>query len=184
MAYSVRACILPDIEFSHLNQETIQYCCGRFYDLFYDLFGATNCSYTIHIVCTHLLEIRKLGPLTESSAFGFENFYSELRQSFTPGTNAPLKQMLQNVILKRALSHHVCIKSIHYSAEDTPLECNSIIYSFRNNTHEIFKIKSVHASFVICYKQGKFPFSLPETNLQWNKVGVYRLGSLLSLIHI
>ena len=122
-----------------------------------------------------------MGPLTESSAFSFENFYSELRNAFTPGTNAPLKQMLKSIILRRALSHHACYKSIHYSAQDTPMECNSLIYTFKNNVHNFYVIKSVHASHVICYQQGKFPLSYPDTNLQWNKVGVYRRGSLSNI---
>ena len=58
------------------------------------------------------------------------------------------------------------------------MECNSLVYRFCNGTHEIFKIQSVQKTYCICFKQGKFPLSYSETNLQWNKVGAYRLGSL------
>ena len=70
-------------------------------------------------------------------------------------------------------------KKPYYSANDTPMERNSLIYCYNNNTHEFYKIISVHQNHVTCYKQGRFPAIFNETPaLQWNRVGVYKMGSL------
>lgn len=131
---------------------------------------------------SHLLLIRGEMPLTERSAFAFESFYGEMRNSFTPGTVSPLKQILEKVILKRSLSFHCCENSIYYSQKDTALECNSLVYIFQNQTHEIFKIVSVDPvdnDILHCNKYGQIPFVAPEVpNLNWTKVGVYQVGGL------
>ena len=179
LAYCIRACIIPDEEFSQINPTTISQTMTQFYKTYALLFGAINCTYTVHVVCSHLLQMRTLGPLTETSAFCFENFYSKLRQSFVPGTSTPLKQMLQNVILKRSLSSHNCNKNIYYSANDTPIESNSYIYCYNDNTHHMYKIISVHESHVTCYQQGFQPISFPETpRIEWKKVGVFKQGPM------
>ena len=138
LSFMIRACIIPDNEFLNCDTRCIEQCCDTFYKLYEQLFGKTNCSYTIHIICSHLLRMRAKGPLTDTSAFKFESFYGELRNSFQPGTISPLKQMLQAVLLKRTLGYHCCQLSIHYSPKDTALECNSLIYTFENNTYKCF----------------------------------------------
>ena len=117
-----------------------------------------------------------------TSAFSFESFYAELRHSFTPGTMSPVKQMLEKVILRRALSHHCCETSIFLSAKNTQLECNNLFYTFSNNTHNMYLIESVdeHDNDVLnCYVQGRYVCHFPETpDLNWSSVGVYKLGGL------
>ena len=142
IAFCIRACILPDTEFLNVKSKMIQQSCEKFYSIYENLFGTHNCTYTIHIVCSHLLNMRKHGPLTDTSAFKFENFYAELRRSFVPGTVSPLKQMMQTVILKRILSSHICQQSIYISPNDTNLECNSLIYVYNeeNKVHKCYKI--------------------------------------------
>lgn len=51
-------------------------------------YGKTAFSYNIHIVGSHLPEIREAigGPLTEYSAYPFEGLYAEVRSCFSPGT--------------------------------------------------------------------------------------------------
>ena len=108
----------------------IQYSCCQYYTKYEKIMGASNCTYSVHLICSHLLQMREKGPLTSHSAFPFEEFYSQLRHSFCPGTISPLKQMVQNVLLKKTLASHKCERSIYLSPKDTVLENNSQIYCF------------------------------------------------------
>ena len=143
LAFMVRACILPEEEFQAVNVNSIKYCQKHFYITYQQLFGERNCTYSIHVISSHIFQMRAKGPLTEVSAYKFESFYGELRNSFQPGTVSVVKQMFQSVLLKRMLSKHVCYESIYYSEKDTALECNNLIYVFESNTHVIYKIKSI-----------------------------------------
>ena len=126
-AFSIRACIIPNSELLLFPMQEVENCMSEFYTLYESLFGVQNCSYTVHVVCSHLLDIRNNTPLTDTSAFPFEIFYSELRHSYAPGTPNTLKQIFQATLLKRILGHHCCKDSIFYSPKDTTLECNSLI---------------------------------------------------------
>ena len=121
LAYMVRSCILPSNEFHNFNTDVVNGCCVNFYKMYEKLFGLKNTTYNTHIVYSHLIEIRAHGPLTLTSAFPFESFYGELRNCFVPRTNSPLKQIMQKILLKRKLSHHVCQKNILYSSHETCL---------------------------------------------------------------
>ena len=95
----LRSCIIPEEEFTPVNKDDIETCCTEFYTLFEKLFGSRNCSYNVHIISAHLLQMREKGPLPQTSAFCFENFYGEVRNSFVPGTQSTLKQILQSVLI-------------------------------------------------------------------------------------
>lgn len=182
LAFMIRACILPEDEFANVNVNHIKYCQRFFYINYQQLFGKKNCTYSIHIVSSHLLQMRILGPLTETSAFRFENFYAELRKSFQPGTVSVVKQMLQNIMLKRIISKHVCKEKIYLREKDTPLECNSLIYVYENSNHIVYKIKKINNNQLICNQLGNHEITMPCTNmLNWSTVGVYRKGGLSSV---
>ena len=181
LAFMVRACILPEKEYINVKIESIKYCMKNFYILYQQLFGCQNCTYSIHVFCSHLLKMREAGPLTETSAFRFEAFYAELRNAFQPGTTSVLKQMFQKVLLKRMLSKHVCQEKIFFREKDTSLECNSMIYCYKNNVHVIYKIQSIQNNDFICNQMGNHPVDMPCTSmLNWSSVGVYRKGGLSS----
>lgn len=182
LAFMIRACILPNAEYDNVNKNQIKYCQKNFYLIYEQLFGDKNCSYSIHVVISHLLDMRKYGPLTETSAFRFEAFYAELRKAFQPGTTSVVKQMMQTVLLKRKLTKHICEEKIYLNAKDTALECNSMIYVFDNNVHSIYKIKSIeNDETLVCNQLGNHSVSLPcTTMLNWSAVGVYRKGGLSS----
>lgn len=181
-AFMIRACILPENEYANVNTNQIQYCQKNFYILYEQLFGIQNCTYSVHVVSSHLINMRSLGPLTETSAFAFEAFYSELRHAFQPGTVSVVKQMLQNVLLKRMLSNHVCSETIYLSEKDTALECNSLIYIYEDSKHIVYKIKSIVNDILTCNQMGNHELDLPNTHmLNWSSVGVYRKGGLSSL---
>ena len=176
----IRACVLPENEYENVNVNQIKFCQNNFYLLFEQLFGPKNCTYSIHIVAGHLSTIRESGPFTETSAFKFEAFYAELRQAFQAGTVSVLKQMFQNVILKRMLSTpHVCQEKIYYKEKDTALECNSLVYVYKEKRHVIYKINSIDKDRFSCNQMGNHDVSLPNTGmLNWSTVGVYRKGPL------
>ena len=99
LAYVIRSCCLSNDEFEYISDNHITNLCHQFYALYEKLFSVHNCTYNTHIIGSHLLLMRRNGPLSFTSAFPFESFYAELRHSFTPGTISPLKQMIQKVIL-------------------------------------------------------------------------------------
>ena len=182
LAFMIRACILPEEEFESVNVNSIKYCQKIFYLLYQQLFGEKNCTYSIHVLLSHLLKIRANGPLTETSAFVFESFYGELRNSFQPGTQSVIKQMMQTVLLKRLLSKHVCSESIYLRVKDTAMECNSLIYTYESNEHVIYNINSIEENDqLICNQLGNHEVEFENTRmLNWSSVGVYRKGGLSS----
>ena len=180
-AYMIRSCIVPQNEFKAINLESIYETCQNFYSLYERLFGPKNCTYNTHVVSSHLVEMRYHGPLTMTSAFGFESFYGELRNSFTPGTQNTLKQCLTKVLLKRILGPHCCENTIYFSPKETNLENNSLIYCFIDRTHKMFKIIDIQDDVLICKRQGRYQCSFPDLpNTNWSAVGVYLKGPLSS----
>ena len=182
LAFMIRACILPEHEYANVNVNQIKYCQKNFYPLYQQIFGERNCTYSIHVVISHLLQMRAPGPLTENSAFKFEAFYAELRHAFQPGTVSVIKQMLQNVLLKRLLSKHVCKEKIYLREKDTGLECNSLIYVYENSKYLVYKINSINDDILVCNQMGNHEIDLPQTAmLNWSSVGVFRKGGLSSI---
>ena len=176
LSYMLRVSILPQKEFQRSNVNVISYCSESFYKLFEKLFGSGNCTYNTHIVGSHFIEMRRHGPLTLSSAFGFENFYGELRNSFAPGTISPIKQIFEQVLIKREIGPHSCAPSITYTNYTTPLECNNLIYTFYQNTYHFYKIVEIEdgEEDVSCIEIEKENAHFEETpNLDWDKVGVF-----------
>ena len=127
--------------------------------------------------------MRSQGPLTETSAFRFESFYAELRNSFQPGTQSVIKQMMQTVLLKRILSKHVCCESIYLRVKDTVLECNSLIYVFKSCKHVMYQLKNIEENGnLICNQLGNHEVVFENTSmLNWSSVGVYRKGGLSTI---
>ena len=135
------------------------------------------------VIASHLLNIRAKAPLTETSAFKYESFYGEMRRCFAAGTKAPLKQIMQKIYLKRALTFHCCENSLFFCPKDTMLECNSLIYKFADGVHsiyEIIKIDEMDDNIFHCHVHGKFPVQFKEAQeFPWDKVGVFRRGGIL-----
>ena len=179
LAYMIRSCIIPNEEYTNIDHITLKESCQKFYVLYEQLFGVKNCSYTVHVIATHLTKIRGSEPLTATSAFKYENFYSEVRQSFAAGTHSTLKQIFQRTLLKRALSYHSCVLPIFFSEKTTKMEANNIIYIYKNSQYHMYKIHTVHENMLICNEQGFFNYVCKETpELHWNTVGVFKEGGL------
>ena len=185
LAYMIRLCVIPDDEHQTVESNVLDYCSKHFYKLYEQLFNARNCTYNTHSAASHLGKVRVHGPLTVTSAFGFESFYGEMRHSFVPGTTSPLKQVMEKILLKRAIGPHCCKASIFFSPKDTAYESNCYIYTFSNKEYSFFKIVSINENSLECLKVGKYQTSFPETpTLNWAKVGVFAAGGISEEIAI
>ena len=181
LVFMIRSCVVPNEEYENVSKDEIIKSCELFYNLYFELFGQTNCTYSLHIVPSHLLKVRGNVPLTERSAFAFESFYSEMKNLFQPGTSSTPKQIISNTLMKRRLEFHKCEKSILYTkeSEKKSMENNSLIYTYSNNTHEFFVITDINGEEFTCKRQGKFEYKSPLLpNLNWNTVGVCRKGPI------
>ena len=182
LTYILCSCVLPNKEFDVIELIHVKNASKNFYSLFEKCYGEKNCSYSIHIIGTHVLRIRGEEPLTARSAFMFESFYAEMKNLFQAGTNSPVKQILQNTLMKRTLESHFCTKPVKYSCKKNPnvgLENNSLIYIFNDkNQHEFYNIIEIGENDIFtCTPQGKFPYVnhlTPEIN--WSTIGVYTVG--------
>ena len=180
LSFMFRACTVPNEEHAKIPENLIHSCMDTFYILYEKLFGLINCTYSVHVVSSHLPEIRGEDPLTETSAFCFESFYGEMRNSFTPGTVSSTKQIIQKTFLKRILGKHSCNSPITITAHDTALECNSLVYTYENGAYNFYKVIGIDQNNLTCYKQGKFPCQTNEApNLRWDLVGVFERGGVL-----
>lgn len=179
----LRSCVLPENEYENVNESDVIYACHQFYSLYEKLFSVKNCTYSVHVLSSHLLLMRAKGPLTSTSAFKFESFYGEMRRCFSPGTPSTLKQIMQKVYLKRSLSYHCCEKKIFYSPKDSSLEMNSLIYSYTNDTYQMYKIIECDPddpeNIFYCNVQGKIDLEFTEANeFDWSVVGVFKAGAI------
>lgn len=181
LAYMIRCCVIPTEEFRQVPLDVIRFCMTKFYSLYEALFGARNCTYNTHIVGSHLIEMRYHGPLTLTSAFPFESFYGEIRNSFVPGTNSTLKQIMSNVLIKRAITNHCCEQSIQISVKDTAMECNSLIYCYVNHQYKIYRVVRIYDETLICKEIPTLVCKFRETpTLNWSLIGVFKLNEEFS----
>ena len=196
LAFMIRACVLPNDEFRKVDVFDVNSACANFYKLYEETYGQKNCSYSVHVSSSHILQIRGNAPLTHKSAFKFENFFSELRNLFHPGTISPLKQILKNCFVKRILEHHECDKTTFFAVPKKPKpgkkfnptkENNHLIYTVNEeNQIDIYDIYEIidHETF-LCKMQGKFQLKHPLTpEYNWSDVGVYRTGPLSEEDHV
>ena len=104
-----------------------------------------------------------------------------MKNLFKAGTSSTLKQILQNTYMKRSLEYHCCEKTIfiqEQSKSDT-MENNSLIYTYKENQHELYVIYEINNDELICKRQGKFQYRSPILpNYDWKSVGVYRRGPI------
>ena len=179
LTFILRACVLPNNEFEHISNNVIRDVATSFYKNYEAIYGKKNCTYSIHLIAAHILDIRGQVPLTDRSAFKYENFYSELHNLFQPGTISPTKQMLRNCYMKRHLEKHNCVKSNFYDIEKKGRENNSLIYYMdENNQYKFFKIvEKLDENSFMCNPQGRFTFRNEILkDIKWEKIGVFTVG--------
>ena len=195
LVFMVRACIIPNDEYQHVNVSHIESACEQFYLLYEELFGQSNCSYSIHVSGSHFLQVRGDEPLTSRSAFKFETFFSEMRHLFQPGTASTVKQILQNCYVKRLLEYHHCQKTTFYAPRKKPKpgkqfytgkEDNSLIYT-KNENGQIMMyciVEKINDDEFLCNEQGKFNTTMALVpDYSWSSVGVFEEGPISEEIH-
>ena len=187
LAYMIRACVLPNNEYACIDENDVALCSAMFYELYESTFGPKQCTYSIHVVASHLLQIRGNQPLTFKSAFKYESLYSEMKNCYQPGTTSTLKQILRNLIMKRLVEFHVCQASLFLKPDkvgndDEPVkqskECNDLIYLFKDEKYFMYKVMNVNDDDTVTCVEQKFYnvyFQLTP-NLSWKDVGVFRIG--------
>ena len=179
MAFQIRAYVLPDTEYENVCQIQLEYCCNRFLTLFEEIYGARHASYNVHMMC-HLKQVRERGPLTNTSTFATESYYSEMRRSYVAGTASTGKQLLQNAFIKRQLPHRKCHKNIIYHPKDTRMSCNKYFYVFQNNAYTFYIIKEICDDGAYkCVRQGRRQYKPAEnSHLNWESVGVFLISAI------
>ncbi len=102
-----RAMILPDPEYRAWQQKyDMKGIMRAWYREFEAVYGKQNCSYNPHTF-HHLPEVRKLGPLSSTAAYDFENHFNLLKKSYRPGTASIGQQALSSLLV--AANHgHTC----------------------------------------------------------------------------
>lgn len=186
----IRSCIIPNNEFRNIDNNVVESACKNFYKLYEKCYGNINCTYSIHVVASHLLLMKGNRPLTYKSAFKFESFFSEMRELFHAGSISPLKQILQNCYIKRLLEYHVCEKTTFFKPENKKnpgKENNHLVYIFdENQKFTFYSIQEIiDDDHFRCYIQGKFnvKFALtPEYN--WSNIGVFKAGPISEEFHV
>ena len=179
IAYVMRSCILPNKEFENISRNVVNNTAKSFYKNFESVYGKRNCSYSVHIVSSHILQIKGDQPLTSKSAFKYEIFYSEMRNMFQAGTISPSKQVLQNCYMKRLLDNHNCERSIFFDVQKKGKEDNSLVYYVDDNSeYKFFRIIKINdTGSLTCNPQGRHvcKFDLVK-ELNWEKIGVFKVG--------
>jgi hypothetical protein len=126
----------------------------------------------------HLNEIRTLGPTSETSAFPFESFFSDMRKHYRTRTVNIGKQVLENHALNYALGKHRCSKTMTHRAERTQRTDDCWIYQYdrANKSHDFFKVAAN-----VCHGDGGVVAcrvhieKYVDGDLEWDRVGVYQM---------
>ena len=124
--YILRALMLPD-EYYQPTQADMPALVRQWYFAFKDAFGKYACSYNVHTFL-HVLEVRKHGPLTESSAVKYESLYGFLKECFAGGTCSTGKQALQAAYLKYT-DRHTCARRLTVNGKTTSKRDDSLVYT-------------------------------------------------------
>ena len=83
------------------------------------------------------------------------------------------KQAFTKVLLKRILSHHCCQIPITYSNRETSLQNDTLIYVWKYNKHNMYKIVDIIDDDLICHIIVKSECTFEDADLPWKSVGVF-----------
>ncbi len=103
--YIVRGLCLPDRLYNELGREAFETdLFRRWYVTFEKAFGVDQCTYNPHNF-THLNLVRRLGPLSETSALLYEDHYAIIKQNYKAGTTSVGTQALQTSLISTMMGH-------------------------------------------------------------------------------
>ena len=193
LCYLLRSTMMDDQDFQAIEEEknsqrsrygkhSLLDIQQRWYIQFQHQFGKGACSYNIHLVGSHLLEIRKMRSMTETSAFPFESEYGSLIKRIVPGTRHVGKQALVNTFLAVSRDHHSCQHKLKFNlnrkkvlAQDYLIYDQSTLdfYALVSQTSDhLYKAVKVKKS---CYRPfNHFPEEHVYDVMDWELLAVYK----------
>ncbi len=101
--YVVRALSLPNEQYRKVEAD-MEDMLRQWYVAYERCFTAANCTHYTHVF-HHLQLVRDVGPLEETSAKAFEDFYAVMKQNYRAGTTATGSQALTNTMLAKKSKH-------------------------------------------------------------------------------
>jgi hypothetical protein len=176
LAFLVRACIVSDAEYGELSAEFLKMSHRQFYQKYQKEFGATNCTYNLHVM-SHLQEIRRQGRLQNCSAFPFEASYAIIKNSYHPGATSHGKQAIYSVMAKYCGVEHECGRSLTLETHKTSKKDNSIVYTRGNRFFRLqFAGDERHPDFLAGREIPTGRYQPGPIDLPWHQVGVYTVA--------
>lgn len=169
--FIVRAVSLPQEFYEDvLKDYDFRDIIGKWYKQYEKTFGVENCVYNVHMF-SHVMKVRELGPVTDTSAFRFEDHYAFLRKSYRAGTNSIGTQAIRNSYL--ALREgHLCKKTMKISNRVTSKVDDRYIFTACRTIIRVISVTEEDVNGVIIpYESGYFPL----TSLNFNSVLVFKL---------
>ncbi len=178
--YIYRALMLPPDLFDYnRHKEEVARMVHNWYAIFEGTFGKENCVFNVHTF-HHVMEVRDLGPLTETSAYRYEDEYQHLKNAYAAGTASTGLQALKNLYVA-TLSGHSCEKSIELRGRCTSQVNDRILYLRDGRILEVTTIEDdlvegtiipleggLHLipgcdfNLVLCFKRSKYASTSPK----------------------
>lgn len=123
----MRALNLPQKDYEVLEKKyKFQELLDRWSREYEATFSEYNCTYNGHVF-NHLLKVRALGPLSDNSAFPFEDHYAVVKKNYRVGTKSIGKQAISNGLLALK-SGHACNKRIFIGKHETRKVNDGIVF--------------------------------------------------------
>ena len=138
---------------------------------FVGAFGRNASAYNVHAF-SHVLKLRDLGLLTDTSAVYNENHYGEMKRRFQSGTPSVGLQGIQDCNV-RNLGTHNCRRTTRISPKATSKTDDSLVFT---RDHKLLKVTAVGGDGL--YEGREIPCqptNLPLADLDFTAVYTYRL---------
>ncbi len=135
------------------------------------VFGRDASTYNPHAF-THIVKLRSLGLLTDTSAVYNENHYGEMKKRFQSGTPSIGLQGIQDCNV-RNLGTHVCRRSVKISAKTSVKRDDTLVFTRHGELVKVQRVMDggVYEGRVIPREDTNFPIA----DLDFTQVHCYRL---------
>ncbi len=170
--YVFRAASLNEEIYAELDKEHLQNLLRRWYRSFEEAFGERNCSYNIHVF-HHLLSVRELGPLPETSAVCYESHYNLLKRSYQAGTESIGLQAMANLAVAFKYGH-LCASERQLRMRNTKKTDDRHVYL---RSRQIIQLSKLGEDTVTGREVAVDPAYVPINGVNMNDVLAFRLSS-------
>ena len=139
LSFLVKIMVVPDKYYDIIKTRyDIQRIVDKFLLDFEELSNGFHAVYNFHAF-KHILNVRELGVLTESSAFCYEDYYSEVKNSYSLSAASKWKQIFQSFYLRRKYKSHQCKVKLFFNESTTSKNDDTIVF-YNFNFYKICKI--------------------------------------------